>query len=168
MNRIATLALAALLLVPAAFAQTGNVIEHHPLSCIMADEMPVMQVQVSADTKGELRGYYRRTNSTDWCSVIGTNLGKLSSVTLPKFNSGDEIEYFFIVVDGKRVVAKSPQIYRTRSTEKCDSPFARHLALITIDCGNNGAGSIPSSMAAGFALSSKPAPNPASPDNPQQ
>jgi hypothetical protein len=155
---IATLALAAAV---TANAQPGRV-DHSPVTCLRGGEMPVLQVQV--EDKGTLRAYFRRTNTTDWCSVEGTNLGKLSSITLPKFDINDEIEYFFVVTDGKRVVAKSPQIYRVRAMNACETPFARHTLMLIMDCNENGPGSVPSSMGAGYALkASAPKVSPFSP-----
>src|SRR5258706_10697440 len=130
-------------------AQPGR-IDHTPISCLRGGEMPVLQVQV--EDKGTLRGYFRRTNTTDWCSVEGTNLGKISSVTLPKVDVNDEIEYFFVVLDGKRIIAKSSQIYRVKVTDTCEQPWARHTLMLIMDCNENGPGSIPSSMGAGFAI----------------
>jgi hypothetical protein len=125
--------------------------------------MPVLQVQV--EDKGTLRAYFRRINTTDWCSVEGTNLGKLSSITLPKFETNDEIEYFFVVLDGKRIIAKSPQIYRVKATDSCETPWARHTLMLIMDCTENGPGSIPASMGAGFALKTT-TPTASSPSNP--
>jgi len=147
----------------AANAQPGR-IDHTALLCLRGGEMPVLQVQV--EDKGTLRAYFRRTNTTDWCSVEGTNLGKMSSVTLPKFDVNDEIEYFFVVLDGKRIIAKSPQIYRVKATDSCETPWARHTLMLIMDCTENGPGSIPSSMGAGFALKTS-TPNVPSPSNPQ-
>lgn len=158
------LAIALLLIAAvAANAQPGR-IDHTPLLCLRGGEMPVLQVQV--EDKGTLRGYFRRTNTTDWCSVEGTNLGKMSSVTLPKFDVNDEIEYFFVVLDGKRIIAKSPQIYRVKATDSCETPWARHTLMLIMDCTENGPGSIPASMGAGFALKTNN-PNVPSPSNPQ-
>jgi len=146
-----TILAAAMLLTAAvaANAQPGR-IDHTPITCLRGGEMPVLQVQV--EDKGTLRGYFRRTNTTDWCSVEGTNLGKISSVTLPKFDVNDEIEYFFVVLNGKRIIAKSQQIYRVKVTDTCEQPWARHTLMLIMDCNENGPGSIPSSMGAGFAI----------------
>src|SRR4051794_32147434 len=114
MKRTALVLAIAMLLPPVSLFAQGNVIDHTATGCIRAGEAPLMQV--NADSKGELRGYFRRVNTTDWCSVIGENLGPLSHVVLPKFNSGDEIEYFFVVLNGKNVVAKSPRVYRAKAT----------------------------------------------------
>jgi hypothetical protein len=157
----ATLVLAAAV---SATAQPGRV-DHSPVACLRGGEMPVLQVQV--EDKGTLRAYFRRTNTSDWCSVEGTNLGKLSSVTLPKFDQNDEIEYFFIIADGKKVVAKSPQIYRVKAVDACETPFARHTLMLIMDCNQSGPGSVPSSMGAGYALKSTVA-RPVSPANPTQ
>ena len=143
-------AIAAALLVLAAVsasAEVKNGIEHTPLACMRAGELPLLQVKVNG--KGELRGYFRRTNTTDWCSVEGTNDGPLSRVVLPKFEAGDEIEYFIVLIDGARVVARTPKIYRVRVTAECDATWARHLVRLSMDCSEDGQG-IPTSMAAGY------------------
>src|SRR5437763_1882567 len=124
-------AVAMLLPQTAVFAQ-GNAIDHNPTGCIRAGEAPLMQVSV--EPKGELRAYFRRVNTTDWCSVEGKNLGPLSQVVMPKFEVGDEIEYFFIVLNGKKVVAKSPRVYRAKATEGCEGNVARHMLDVAIDC----------------------------------
>jgi len=130
-------------------AQVKNGIEHNPQSCIRAGELPLLQVTTTGE--GELRGYFRRINTTDWCSVEGTNDGPLSRVVLPKFENGDEIEYFFVLIDGVRVVGRSPRIYRTHVTTNCESPSARHLIRLTMNCGEDDQG-IPSSLGAGYLL----------------
>lgn len=135
-----------------ASAQVRNGIDHNPVSCVRAGELPLLQVQTTGD--GELRGYFRRINTTDWCSVEGTNEGPLSRVVLPKFENGDEIEYFFVLIDGVRVVGRSPRIYRTRVTAECESPSARHLIRLTMNCGDD-AQAIPSSLGAGYLLGDK-------------
>ncbi len=143
------------------YAQPGR-IDHSPITCLRGGEMPVLQVEV--EDKGTLRAYFRRTNTTDWCSVEGTNLGKLSTVTLPKFDSNDEIEYFFVVLDGKRIVAKSPQIYRVKATNNCETPWARHTLMLIMDCTENAPGPIASTLGAGAAITT----NVPSPSNPNQ
>src|SRR4051794_19164884 len=152
-------AFAAALLLPAAtitvYAQPGR-IDHTPVLCLRGGEMPVLQVEV--EDKGVLRAYFRRTNTTDWCSVEGTNMGKLSSVTLPKFDFNDEIEYFFVIIDGKKIIAKSPQIYRVKATDSCETPWARHTIMVIMDCTETGPGSIPSSLGAGYAVKSSQIP----------
>jgi hypothetical protein len=148
----------------AATAQPGR-IDHTPILCLRGGEMPVLQVEV--EDKGILRAYFRRTNSTDWCSVEGTNMGKLSSVTLPKFDFNDEIEYFFVIINGKKIIAKSPQIYRVKATDSCDTPWARHTIMVIMDCTETGPGSIPSSLGAGYAVKSSKLPegSPSTPTN---
>jgi hypothetical protein len=150
-----------------AFAKDGS-IDFTPVSCLRAGELPLLQL--SLKEPGILRAYFRHVNTTDWCSVEGTNNGPLSNVTLPKFENGDEIEYFFLVIDGKRVVAKSPQIYRAKVANSCETPFARHSAMIMMDCGNGGPGSIPASMGAGYSVKGNPSqpPSNGSPDSPTQ
>jgi hypothetical protein len=121
-----------------------------PISCIRGGELPLLQVNI--DGEGELRGYFRRTNSTDWCSVEGENAGPLSRVVLPKFDAGDEIEYFFVLIDGRRVVARSPHIYRANVNAECNAAFARHIQMLSLSCGQDAQG-IPSAMGAGYAVS---------------
>jgi len=133
-------------------AQVKNGIEHTPVNCIRAGELPLLQVQTSG--KGELRGYFRRINTTDWCSVEGTNDGPLSRVVLPKFENGDEIEYFFVLIDGTRVVGRSTRIYRARVSLECETASARHITRLSMNCGDD-AQAIPSSLGAGFLLGDK-------------
>ena len=130
-------------------AEVKNGIDHQPMGCVRAGELPLMQVKTTG--KGELRGYFRRINTTDWCSVEGTNEGPLSRVVLPKFDNGDEVEYFFVLIDGTKVVGRSARIYRTRVTNECQSPSARHLIRLTMNCGDD-AQAIPSAVSAGILL----------------
>lgn len=149
----------------AAFAaQPGNV-DHNPPGCMVEGEMPIMQVE-TAD-QGILRAYFRRQGSTDWCFVDGKNLGKISQVTLPKFDIGEEIEYYFIVLDGKRIVAKSPKIYNAKNDRHCDATFARHAIMLTLECLPPGTN--PTSMTAAYAAKTIIGnPPPASPEKPEQ
>ena len=142
---VAALAIAAL----SVSAEVKNGLNHTPLSCVRAGELPLLQVQ--AIGKGELRGYFRRINTTDWCSVEGTNDGPLSRVVLPKFENGDEVEYFFVLIDGVRVVSRSPRIYRVRVANECETPFARHILRMSMNCGDD-AQAIPSSLGAGYMV----------------
>ena len=132
--------LAALSIVVAGtlFAQTGSIINYTPVGCLPGGDSAILQLNVTQ--KGELRAYFRHVNSTEWCSVIGTNEGPVSTVVMPKFHVGDEIEYFFVLLDGKRVIAKSPEIYRVKNTGNCDANVARHSTTFTIDCGQSIAG----------------------------
>jgi hypothetical protein len=167
MKKAILLSLALAALAFTASAQEEGSIGYSPVSCVRAGEMPVLQVSLSQT--GTLRAFFRRVNSTDWCSVEGKNEGPLSSVTLPKFEQNDEIEYYFLLIDGKRVMAKSPQIYRVKVTNACETPFARHVLMITMDCSNKGPGSMPASMGAGTALQSRIVPpDPASPASREQ
>ncbi|HEY2828804.1 MAG TPA: hypothetical protein VGJ88_01710, partial [Thermoanaerobaculia bacterium] len=146
MKRIATLlAATSLLIAGAAFAQPGDVLQYTPVECLRGGDSSVFQLNVTQ--KGELRAYFRHLNSTEWCSVIGNNEGKLSNVVMPKFEVGDEIEYFFVLLDGRRIIAKSPDIYRVKNTGGCDINIARHSTSFTIDCGKTVAG-MPTSHAA--------------------
>lgn len=148
-----------------AVGQGKTGLDHTPVSCVRAGELPLLQVTTAAE--GELRGYFRRINTTDWCSVEGINDGPLSRVVLPKFESGDEIEYFFVLIDGVRVVARSTQIYRTRVTTDCSEAWARHMIRLTMNCGED-AQAIPSALGAGYLLGEDTDGDPpyASPDHP--
>lgn len=129
-----------------------NGIEHSPLSCVRGGELPLLQVKTPGP--GELRGYFRRINTTDWCSVEGTNEGPLSRVVLPKFENGVEIEYFFVLIEDNRVISRSARIYRTRVTAECEGAFARHLTRLTMNCSEDAQG-IPSAVSAGILLGDK-------------
>jgi hypothetical protein len=163
MTRITLFAASLLLIAGAAFAQPGDPIDYTPVGCLHGGESTILQLAVTE--KGELRCYFRHVNSTEWCSVEGQNLGKLSTVVLPKFEVGDEIEYFFVLLNGKQVMAKSPEIYRAKNTTGCETNIARHSTAFTIDCGMGAAG-IPASNAAAMALGVAGIPPRVSPDRP--
>jgi hypothetical protein len=141
-------------------------IDYRPVSCMRGGELPVLQMNVEGE--GELRAYFRRVNTTDWCSVEGTNDGPLSRIVLPKFDTGDEIEYFIVLIQGMRVVVRSPRIYRAAVTNECESAFARHIIKVSLTCGDEPNG-IPTSMYAGYKLGSEiiiGRPPPGCPDRP--
>lgn len=167
MKRAAIIAAFALSTAFSAFAQQ-EAITHSAVECIRGGQSPVLSVGVQG--KGELRAYFRRVNTTDWCSVRGDNMGQISRVVLPKFDSGDYIEYFFVLLDGKRVVGRSPQMYRSQVTDTCEAAWARHMTIMFMECSENGPGSLPSSIASGYAVSetlvSREGPY-GSPDRPQ-
>ncbi len=166
MNLPRSLAAAALLFAFTAGAQQKFVIDYTPVACIRAGELPLLQLKVEGE--GEVRAYFRRINTSDWCSVEGTNLGPVSRVVLPKFDAGDEIEYFFVLIQGRRVMARSPRIFRSRVTSDCELPWARHNYQLSLSCGNDVNG-IPSSMGAGYAVKDgiiETDPPPATPDRP--
>lgn len=144
-------AFALLLTVSLQGAGTGPSLQFNPVACLRGGELPLLQVRVEGE--GELRGYFRRANATDWCSVEGTNNGPLSRVVLPKFEAGDEIEYFFVLLDGQRVVARSARIYRSRVSADCQTASARHIVRLSMNCGQDNQ-AIPASMGAGYAVSS--------------
>jgi hypothetical protein len=147
MNARAIAVAFALLLVNVAGAAPKFSMAYTPVACLKAGELPLLQLNVEG--KGELRAYFRRINSSDWCSVEGTNDGPLSRVVLPKFENGDDIEYFFVLLDGRRVVARSPRIFRARVSDDCQTA---------------------SSMGAGYAVDNKlisGAPPLGSPDRPE-
>jgi hypothetical protein len=152
MNARSIAVAAALLLATTAGAQQKYSMQYTPVSCIRAGELPLLQLNIEG--KGELRSYFRRINSTDWCSVEGVNDGPLSRVVLPKFENGDEIEYFFVLLDGRRVVARSPRIFRARVSDECQLAYARHILKLSLSCGEDAQG-IPSSMGAGYAVNDK-------------
>lgn len=169
MNRrtFAAAALALAVVVPTgAQPQPSASIEYTPVGCIRGGELALLQAKVKG--QGELRAYFRRLNTTDWCSVEGQNDGPLSKVVMPKFDIGDEIEYFLVLIDGRRVVARSPRIYRTRVTADCQAPYARHMIRISLTCSEEAQG-VPMSLATGYALTDELIPGPplyGSPDRP--
>lgn len=148
--------------------ETPSMINYKPVSCMRGGELPVLQMQIEG--KGELRAYFRRINTTDWCSVEGVNDGPLSRIVLPKFDTGDEIEYFIVLIDGRRVVARSPRIYRAKITANCETAWARHIIKIALSCGDDQTG-IPGSLGAGYSMSKKlvdEVPPFSTPDRPNQ
>jgi hypothetical protein len=144
-------------------AETKSVINFKPVTCMRGGELPLLQMQV--DGKGELRAYFRRINTTDWCSVEGVNDGPLSRIVLPKFDNGDEIEYFIVLIDGNRVIARSPRIYRAKITPESEATWARHLNQLSLSCGED-VGGIPAAMGAGYAVGKPREPEPATPSRP--
>jgi hypothetical protein len=165
--RALTIIAASLLLAAGLSAQeTKASMKYTPITCIKGGELPLLQIDIEGE--GELRSYFRRLNSTDWCSVEGTNDGPLSRVVLPKFETGDEIEYFFVLIQGRRVVARSPHIYRARVNAECGLPFARHIQRLALSCGDE-AQAMPAAQAAGYSVSDTLVggdPNQGSPDTP--
>lgn len=135
-----------------------------PMTCIRGGELALLPIEVTGT--GELRAYFRRVNTTDWCSVEGVNEGPLSRVVLPKFDNGDEIEFFFVMLHGRQVMARSPRMYRARVTDSCETPFARHVIKISMECGQDQAG-VPSSVGAGMALTDDPEAPEVSPFKPE-
>ena len=147
-------------------AQVRSAVDHTPISCVRAGELPLLQVRATG--KGELRGFFRRVNSSDWCSVIGLNDGALSRVVLPKFENGDEIEYFFVLTEGIRVIGRSPRIYRVGVANSCETAFARHVLPLSMNCGPNEQ-VVPSSHSAGYMIGDQQIdeePPPISPEGP--
>lgn len=152
MRTAATAFALAIVLATSGGAAGRPAVEFAPLSCIRAGELPLLQVRVTG--KGELRGYFRSLNTTDWCSVEGVNEGAMSRVVLPKFEPGDEIEYFFVLLDGRRVVARSQRIYRSVVNNECENPWARHVLRLALNCSDDPAG-IPSAMGAAYSIEEK-------------
>lgn len=168
MKRLVPAVLALLLALPTP-AATRSALEFEPIACVRGGELPLLQVYVRGD--GELRAYFRRVNTTDWCSVEGVNEGPLSRVVLPKFEDGDEIEYFFVLIQGRRIVARSQRIYRSRVAGECETPWARHILPLALSCGQD-QGVIPAAMSAGYAIDDRlieadpPQGSPDRPDSP--
>ncbi|HEX8168937.1 MAG TPA: hypothetical protein VF824_00180 [Thermoanaerobaculia bacterium] len=135
-------------------------ISFNPVSCIRGGELALLQLNV--ERKGELRCYFRRMNTTDWCSVEGVNEGPLSRIVLPKFDSGEEIEYFIVLLDGRQVVARSPRIFRASVNNECQAASARHIVRLSMNCGDDGSG-IPAAMSVGLKDA-----RPASPSSPAE
>lgn len=145
-----TLIIAATLLA-ATVATAQESITYEPVVCVRASEVPVLKMNVKGE--GVLRAYFRRIETADWCMVEGENDGAMSRAMLPKFAAGDELEYFFVLVQGARVMARSPKIYRVRVTDQCETPFARYSILVQMNCGDNAnGGNIASSLGAGYAI----------------
>ncbi len=161
-----TIGLAAVLLAVAiaAPAQQQGVIEHTQPGCVRGGEMAVMHVTVHQE--GTLQMYFRRTGSADWCMTEGTNAGPLSTVILPKFQTGNEVEYYFLLVQGRKVVAKSPVIYHVKNTDNCETQFARHAVLVTVDCLQPGGSPLSNSMGAGYSIKTAHEPPKESPERP--
>jgi hypothetical protein len=148
-----TLILAATLLAASIAGAQELSISHEPVMCIRAGEMPTLQMKVEG--QGELRAYFRRINTTDWCSVEGINDGPMSRVVLPKFDGGDEIEYFFVLLDGRRVLARTGKIFRAKVDSACETAWLHRAISLRMDCGDKTAGSVPSSMMAGYSVDDK-------------
>jgi hypothetical protein len=139
-------------------------VDHSPNACVRAGELPLMQVATTG--KGELRGYFRKVNTSDWCSVEGVNDGPLGRVVFPRFDAGDEFEYYFVLLDGNRVAAKSPRIFRARVTGDCEAVWARHVMRMSVSCGDDAIGA---STAAALVIGGDEVddpPIPGSPDRP--
>jgi len=159
-----TLIAAALLLAAGSvFAQQQGTIDFKEETCFPGGEMPLIKV-VTHD-EGTLRAYFRKVGTADWCSVDGMNEHGLSNIILPKFEMGEEIEYYFIVLQGDRVMAKSPKLYRSKAIDHCESPVARHTMLLTLQCLPPVQNPMASSLAAGYAAKSN-TPHNVSPEQP--
>ena len=135
----------------AGYAQKPGVVEHTAPSCVTSGTMPLLSC-ATADA-GTLRAFFRKTGHTDWCSVDGNNRGLGSDVTLPRFEANDRLEYYLVVLKDKQVLAKSPLIYQVTVASRCDTPFARHMTLPTMECLPPGANPMASALAAGYAAS---------------
>ena len=172
MKRTISIGVAALLFAAAgAFAQPAKPKEaftYNPVSCFMGGELPVLEVELFQ--KGKIRAFFRHAQTTDWCSVDGENIGSVSFVTFPRFDAGDEIQYYFVMLDGKQIVGKSPQIYQVKATDHCETLTARHKIYPVVECLPPGASPIGQSLGTGYSLrSTTNGPNPPtiSPDRPE-
>lgn len=154
-----------LILALTSTAQQQASIQYNPASCMRAGKNPVLTLNV--DGNGELRAYFRRAGAADWCMVSGVNRGQISSVMLPAFEDKAQIEYFFLLLDGKQVLARSPKMYRATVSADCGENSARHMLLMTIDCGDSAPGSMANALGAGYAVSSSSS-TPATPYDPRE
>ena len=148
---------AALILAAAAVsapAQLQPQIDFTPVSCFQAGEMPILIVGV--DRPGTLRAFFRHVGTTDWCSVDGENRGKVSSILLPAFSNGDDLEYYFVLLQGKQVVAKSPRLYRSAVNNGCDTAFSRHPLQVVMECLPRGQNPVAQSIGAGLTMNATP------------
>ena len=161
-------AFAALLLAATTgFAQDPELIQYQPVTCIVPNQLALLQLGVAVP--GEIRAYFRHVNTTEWCWVQGNNYGPASTVVLPEFHPGDEVEYFFVVLDKKRVIAKSPVLYRARTDEHCQTLIARHSFEFAVDCTHEVSGTANSFMAGNAVTPKDVVPPPhISPDTPEQ
>ena len=144
-----------------AFAQSAR-IDHTPLPCLRGGR--VYALNVATPAAGELRLFYRKSNTT-WCSIVGVNRRDTSYVALPKLNDGDELEYFFVLVDKNRVIARSPEIYHVRVSDRCDSTPLRAMDTPPTECSEQ-TNIMGAANAAAYALPVTGEPQPASPDQP--
>src|ERR1051325_3301935 len=157
------IAVALFLAAASVFAQQQGTIDFKETACIPGGEMPLMTV--TTHDEGTLRAYFRKVGTADWCSVDGINKHGVADIILPKFENGEEIEYYFVVLDGDRVMAKSPKLYRSKALDHCDSPAARHTMLLTLQCLPPAQNPMASSLAAVYAAKSSE-PHPVSPESP--
>lgn len=164
MKTVLTLTLAVLLLAPAAFSQEPNAIQYQPITCILPNEQAVLQLKVAIP--GEIRAYFRYVDTPDWCWVEGNNYGPASTVTLPEFRPGSEIEYFFVVLENKRVMAKSATLYRAKTDDHCQTLVARHSLEFAVDCTHEVSGTANSFIAGNAVTKDIPPPPHVSPDTP--
>lgn len=153
----------ALLLVSGStvYAQSSR-IDHAPLPCLRGGRAYALSVATPA--AGELRLFFRKSNST-WCSVVGTNRRDTSFVALPTLKDGDELEYFFVLVEKNRVIARSPEMYRVRVSDRCDSMPLRSIDTPPSECSEQ-TNILGAANAAAYALPVTGEPQPGSPDQP--
>lgn len=126
-------------------------VDHMPPECIRAGQMPVLQAVTNQP--GEVRVYFRMVGASDWCYVVANNsLGNYTNAVLPRFENGVEIEYFFVLLKGAQIIARSPQVFHVRASERCDGITARNSLTLAMECSPNSANSIPASLGAGYAV----------------
>jgi hypothetical protein len=137
-------------------------IDFTPVACFPSGQMAALTIP--APVPGQIRAYFRRLHTLDWCSVQGVYNGNASNVMMPRFDDGEEIEYYFIVLNKERIVARTPRVYRAKVTERCETTIARHSELIIMDCRAGVPNAGPGSVGSGIAIRSTPAtPSPSSP-----
>jgi hypothetical protein len=156
--------LAALLLTASMPLLAQPKIEHTAPSCLRSGRVYVFNVVTPSE--GELRLFYRRTNST-WCSVVGSNHRANSYVAAPRLNDGDELEYFFVLLNKSQVIARSPEIYHVKVNERCETTPLRVLETPPLDCSEQ-ANLFGAANSAAYALIPAGTPEPASHDTPDR
>jgi hypothetical protein len=150
------------LLCTSIYAQQA-VIGYSPVSCLPAGQFAL--VSATIETPGTPRMYFRVAGTEDWCFVDGTRVLDIARFILPKFQAGTQLEYYFVVLDGNKVTAKSPQIYRVAVTERCDTPASRHMDIVQADCEQGGV-ALGSSMGAAYMIEAPSQPPDISPSQP--
>ena len=91
-------------------------------------------------------------------------------VVLPRFDDGTEVEYYFVVLQNRQVIAKSPVIYKTRTTQTCQTTFERHSVNLLMECLPPTQNPIATAMNASFHTGSTTADKPSkqSPEKPDK
>ncbi|HVT45993.1 MAG TPA: hypothetical protein VMT00_16570 [Thermoanaerobaculia bacterium] len=167
-------------------------IRHTPPECLPAEKFPLLIATV--ESKGVPRAYFRREGAEDWCWVDGTKLEDRAIFVFPKFESGASLEYYFATLDFDQgngdpsveeekplvtdrlltqmdrgetavITGRSPVLYRVRVTSNCRNEVARHVEIVTSNCGS---GEMAAAIGAAYQLTTASPPLPPSPSAPQQ